>query len=79
MEPMADMTLKNVTPNSKIMMLQLHITETSQKTEGSKLMSDLAELQKSNLDLQRRHAQFQHEVRRRDKEFERLQVFIPCA
>ena len=43
---------------------------------------ELADLQKSNLDLQRRHVQFQHELRRRDKEFERLQVgpssSLPC-
>lgn len=48
------------------------------KAESSKLGSDLSELQKSNLDLQRRHVQFQHELRRKDKEFERLQVDNTC-
>ena len=56
------------------MFLQLQTALTDQKSEGSKLSMELADLQKSNLDLQRRHVQFQHELRRRDKEFERLQA-----
>jgi hypothetical protein len=54
--------------------VQLRTLETAAKAESSKLGSDLSELQKSNLDLQRRHVHFQHELRRKDKEFERLQV-----
>ena len=58
----------------RCMSLQLLSALTDQKSEGSKLSMELTDLQKSNLDLQRRHVQFQHELRRRDKEFERLQA-----
>lgn len=54
--------------------MQLQVLEMATKAESGKLGSDLSDLQKSNLDLQRRHVQFQHELRRKDKEFERLQV-----
>ena len=54
--------------------MQLQVLEMATKAESGKMGSDLSDLQKSNLDLQRRHVQFQHELRRKDKEFERLQV-----
>lgn len=54
--------------------MQLRTVETTSRAEVSKLSSEVSELQKANVDLQRRHVQFQHELRRKDREFERLQV-----
>lgn len=53
---------------------QLQAAEASNKADNAKLTMEVAEMQKTSLDLQRRHVQFQHELRRKDKEFERLQA-----
>lgn len=54
--------------------LQLRTSESLSRTESVRLGSEVTDLHKLNVDLQRRHTQFQHELRRRDREFERLQV-----
>ena len=56
--------------------VQLRTVETMGKAETGRLSSEVTDLQKANMDLQRRHTQFQHELRRKDREFERLQVLF---
>ena len=58
------------------MCVQLRTLTGQSRTEVGKLSAEVTDLQRANVDLQRRHVQFQHELRRKDREFERLQVDI---
>ena len=58
----------------------MHAQLRSQQTEGNAALAGLTaerdDAAKRNADLRRRHAHFQHEIRRKEQDYERLQVRV---
>jgi hypothetical protein len=53
--------------------LQLRLRDTTQKTEVAKLKAERDENAKALANMQRRQVQFQHEIRRKEHDYDRLQ------
>ena len=51
----------------------MRLKEAAAKAEAAKLRAEREEAARAVTDLQRRHVQWQHEVRRREHEYDRLQ------
>lgn len=46
------------------------------RSDSAKMNAEAGDLQKANADLRRRHSHFQHELKRKDLEYEKLQVAL---